>query len=1822
MSLRAPDEDHAVDFFISCANPDLDWANWIAWQLEAAGHSVTLPARDFVIGANVAAEIDRAIRTARRTIVVLSPAYLESSYASSEWATALVQSPANEERRVLPVRVRPCEPSGLLGSFRYLELVGKGEVSAREDLLRAIGDKPVEHVAAPNWPNPSNADPPSVGPPIWNIPMSTAFAGRAEELSQLAGQLASVGTIVVLGSAGIGKAELAAQFARIHRNDYDVVWWVRSQDETVRREDYAQLGLRLRLTATGESEQPQLIRETKQWLERSARWLLIFGDAPDPSSLKALVPEGGGGHVLITSRHEADWFGLGASELRLGTWPRAESVAFLRSRTGDADARAADAIAQELGDLPLALSMTVSAINQQAITLGTFLVALSKKRLPVGGPTHTAKQVVADTLSLALDRLSSEQSYAIDLLSGCAYLAHERIPRELLGQIAAATSHADDASTDRAIALLHAHALLSPALDNTFDLHPLVQDAVRERDSPEESARWCAADIDALVAEFPLDTTDHARRSACWRLLPHCIAATDWASRLGVQIPAAIRLLESSASFLATQSDLGGANQLLQRALALAETLPDARPDELTDLHVTRADIQHRLGDLEGAHAGYLRALELCKNDLVSPARATDALHGLGLVLLQKEDYAAASNALRQALKNIQSIYGPSDLRVIPVMDDLSRALRALGELNSTRDLLVEKLALEERAFGSEHLNVAQTLDSLGSVEADLHAYDSALGAYSRALAIKERALGPDDSELATSLSGIGVLQRWRGEPQAARASLERAVSLGRAGDDHEVARALRALGDVLMELGDLTASRETHERALEILQRTEATGADLVRSLNSLGAVLFELGHLKEARATTERALALASEGVGRTPDGASALHNLGVLAQHSGELETARSIQEQALEITESTLGPHDPRTATALQSLGSVLAELGDLQAALNAQERALRLTEQTLGSEHPSTASALLALGQVQQQIGNQQAALLCCERALAIQERVLGTGHPAVAETLERIGVLLQLQGALTSARPSLERALRLREASSPRDQAGIARVLSNLGSVLQELGDMEGARDLRERALKVLEAPVREVAEPSPELASLAASLNATSEGSTSVERDRAFTIADPVVPADLAIALGEGRCVLFAGRDIATLAGYPPFAQLLELVLDGLERRSEDSFWQRLRQQLDADHLDVVLEMLGSRVESEQLILTISSHLAGIYVREAPAVRELARLPFSGVLTDDWTGYVTRAFRRRGTTQIAPWDQIDFDELLRPRRRFVVEIYGGVDRRRLLYGADEYQAIVDQSRDYARFLSSLMLTRSLLFVSTSITAIEDLYAANRIRPDARQEHWALVPWTPDLELHAERLRRRFNVTLLPYEKSQESRILTQFAEHLAERERTDTAAQGTSDITPSLSRVELANVGPFQELSLELEANHTILLGDNSSGKTSILRAIALALVGEDPRGSSLAQRTLKTDSTAGYIELVVNGQPWRTELRRERDSVFAEGPGTAPVDAGLCLAIGFPALRGISLLDPNPGAIANSGSGPGDLLPLLSTAPDTRLDNLKQWIVNTGIRASDPKDPEARQLRALLAEFFEIMRSLSPGVDFSYEGINRETFEVMLTSTDGPITFDLLSRGITAVLGWIGVVLERMYETYPESKNPTEQPVLVLVDEIDIHLHPEWQRSILPLLRERFPRMSLIATTHSPLIVTSAKDADIIHIARDDEGVPCTMRVDRAFRGASPDEVLTSPAFRMSSPLDLETDAAIAEYSMLLAHGRTPSNDERAATLASQLGEPWVDRTPQEEQAAKLLREWLFERLESEPEEQQTRIMGEMERYLAKLRTTNGGR
>ena len=209
-------------------------------MLEEDGHRVLVQAWDFVPGSNWIQGMQDGAARAARTIAVLSPDYLESEYGTAEWQAAWASDPAGAQRKLLVTRVTECDRPGLLAGVVGVDLFGRTEAEARAR-LRTMVSSAVTGRAKPTWRR---------GFPAGRCRASRGFPGRCRgcgrsrpvtRISPAAARtwrrwrqaLASGSTVTVQslrGMGGVGKTQLATEFAYAHAGDYDLVYWIAAEE--------------------------------------------------------------------------------------------------------------------------------------------------------------------------------------------------------------------------------------------------------------------------------------------------------------------------------------------------------------------------------------------------------------------------------------------------------------------------------------------------------------------------------------------------------------------------------------------------------------------------------------------------------------------------------------------------------------------------------------------------------------------------------------------------------------------------------------------------------------------------------------------------------------------------------------------------------------------------------------------------------------------------------------------------------------------------------------------------------------------------------------------------------------------------------------------------------------------------------------------------------------------------------------------------------------------------------------------------------------------------------------------------------------------------------------------------------------------------------------------------------------------------------------------------------------------------------------------------------------------------------------------------------
>ncbi|MFD4786713.1 FxSxx-COOH system tetratricopeptide repeat protein [Streptomyces sp. NPDC058459] len=512
--------------FVSYADRDRAWAEWVGRQLQQAGHQVELDRWSWRTGDDFVEKMNAALGAADAVVALFSKSYFAPKrWTREEWTASLAV-----RGRLVPVVIEPLNdddiPVILAGRLRK-DLHGLDETSAAAALLEAVQGPslPAGPFAFPGAPaaeaEPDAGRPRLLGgvglPEVWSVRRRNPdFSGREDALRQLRTGLVSGHPAVIHvlhGMGGIGKTQIALEYAHRFAGQYDLVWWIDAEQADQLPVRYTEFADRLGI-AKPDAGTDANARALLQHLRTRHRWLLILDNAEQPDRIAPWLPEGPG-HVLITSR-DPDWSGI-ARHSSLDVFTRADSVTYLRTRSPAMTAEQADHLADELGDLPLALAQAAGVLRT-GMSLDRYeqLLKADTDRMMAEGTVRDHPTPLTATIRIAVARLADEESSAaIALLRIAAFLGLEPIPFVWLEtarpRLVTVPGDPDDPMWLRD-ALQHLGRLGLVRTDfGTFQVHRLTQAVIRAQtrtglaEAVRRDATTVLTSVDPGAPESPTD---------------------------------------------------------------------------------------------------------------------------------------------------------------------------------------------------------------------------------------------------------------------------------------------------------------------------------------------------------------------------------------------------------------------------------------------------------------------------------------------------------------------------------------------------------------------------------------------------------------------------------------------------------------------------------------------------------------------------------------------------------------------------------------------------------------------------------------------------------------------------------------------------------------------------------------------------------------------------------------------------------------------------------------------------------------------------------------------------------------------------------------------------------------------------------------------------------------------------------------------------------------------------------------------------------------------------------------------------------------------
>ena len=547
--------------------------------------------------------------------------------------------------------------------------------------------------------------------------------------------------VVLTGSWGMGKTELAAAYARAKLADrWRLIAWVNARDSETLLAGLAAVadatGLSVGGSRPGPAEAGQAVRH---WLEADgSRRLLVFDDVEDPGLLRPFVPATGVSRVLITVAREP-MAELGAS-IPVEVFSAEEALALLDGRTGLADEAGASAVAAELGYLPLALDQAAAVIDNQH---GGYAAYLAKLRaLPAGDylvrredeEEHPSPPGVAEAVLLSLEAVSAADRVGVctGVMELTAMLSPAAVRPDLLraagqaGILLGGGRRVAASMVDQALQRLNERSLLGFSLDGqAVSVHRLVARVVRSwlarrgrLATAGRAAATAVADSAAALAKPP----DHAAVREMLRqvtaLLENAGASPDDADEKLAEMLMRLRFLA-----LHHLTDLG---DNMPRAIAIGEPLT--------------ADLERMLG---ASHPDTLDA----RNSLAAAYEATGRA-------------AEAIQLFEQILAGRERLLGPGDPDTMRSRNDLARAYREAGRIADAVPLVEQILAIRERVSGADHPSTLASRNNLASAYRATGRPAEAIPLFEENVAACERLFGADHPKTLASRHNLNLARQ------------------------------------------------------------------------------------------------------------------------------------------------------------------------------------------------------------------------------------------------------------------------------------------------------------------------------------------------------------------------------------------------------------------------------------------------------------------------------------------------------------------------------------------------------------------------------------------------------------------------------------------------------------------------------------------------------------------------------------------------------------------------------------------------------------------------------------------------------------------------------------------------------------------------------------------------------------------------------------------------------------------------------------------------------------------------------------------------------
>ena len=568
--------------------------------------------------------------------------------------------------------------------------------------------------------------------------------------------------VVLVGMRGCGKSQLASELAwSCEEKKWHLVAWINATSKEQVRSGLIELANRLGIETQGRNEE-SIIEQCFSYLESGepSDRLIVFDNVEDINHLTKLVPRGDGLRVVVTTTNEHGWKNQSWESIKVGVFSREDSIKCLLRITDSKDREAADAVAQKLGDLPLAIAQAGATACAEDFTLDEYLTCLDDYSSraghgnneiirPIDGDSYTdgAFDALFMAANVALNKLGDRLcEVGRRQLGGLALLAQSGVPTRWIAPLP------DD--NRRALTRLVKMSVVQQSADETKTitmLHRLQAQVLRANWGKGKTAT-CEEAFDAALEilgrtkyeQLPSNATDARRREVRDLIVQLSAIAVQDYSRSLFESEQVRGYLYSAFKYAYNLGSVYEAVELDVAVSVVEDVLGPDHPDTL-GVRNNLAGAYRSAGRLAEAIELYEQVLDECKRLLGTDHPDTLTVrNNLAVAYCSVGRFGEAVELFEQVLAERKRLLGTDHPDTLNTRNSLAAAYESVGRFGEAVELFEQVLAERKRLLGTDHPDTLNTRNNLAHAYLSVGRFGEAVELFEQVLAERERVLGSD----------------------------------------------------------------------------------------------------------------------------------------------------------------------------------------------------------------------------------------------------------------------------------------------------------------------------------------------------------------------------------------------------------------------------------------------------------------------------------------------------------------------------------------------------------------------------------------------------------------------------------------------------------------------------------------------------------------------------------------------------------------------------------------------------------------------------------------------------------------------------------------------------------------------------------------------------------------------------------------------------------------------------------------------------------------------------------------------------------------------